>query len=65
MNLYRLTISVDRPTFVNFLNANRTFFINTQWFFQYTDQFKASYWAATSGTSSACSRSAPATSRTG
>jgi len=32
---YNLTVSVDRPTFVNFLNANRTFFINSQWFFQY------------------------------
>ena len=32
---YNLTISVDRPTFINFLNADRTFFINTQWFFQY------------------------------
>ena len=30
-----LTVSVDRPTFINFLNANRTFFFNTQWFFQY------------------------------
>jgi hypothetical protein len=30
-----LTISVDRPTFINFLNANRTFFVNSQWFFQY------------------------------
>jgi hypothetical protein len=29
------TISVDRPTFINFLNQNRTFFINTQWFIQY------------------------------
>jgi hypothetical protein len=36
-NSYRLTISVDRPTFVNFLNANRTFFINSQWFFEYQD----------------------------
>ena len=43
VNLYRLTISVDRPTFVNFLNANRTFFINSQWFVQYTDPFKSSY----------------------
>jgi len=34
---YNLTISVDRPTFVNFLNQNRTFFINTQWFLQYVD----------------------------
>ena len=30
-----LTVSIDRPTFINFLNANRTFFMNTQWFFQY------------------------------
>ena len=29
---YNLTLSVDRPTFVNFLNANRTFFINGQLF---------------------------------
>jgi len=32
---FNLTVSVDRPTFINFLNANRTFFINSQWFFQY------------------------------
>jgi len=32
---FNLTISADRPTFINFLNANRTFFINTQWFIQY------------------------------
>jgi hypothetical protein len=43
VDLYRLTISVDRPTFVNFLNANRTFFINSQWFFQYTDEFRQSF----------------------
>ena len=42
-DLYRLTVSVDRPTFVNFLNANRTFFINTQWFFQYTQRYKQGY----------------------
>jgi hypothetical protein len=40
---YRLSISVDRPTFVNFLNANRTFFFNTQWFFQYTDGWNRGY----------------------
>ena len=40
LNYYRLTISVDRPTFVNFLNANRTFFVNTQWFFQYVDGYQ-------------------------
>jgi hypothetical protein len=40
---YRLTISVDRPTFVNFLNANRTFFINTQWFFEYQDDYRRGF----------------------
>jgi hypothetical protein len=35
-----LTVSVDRPTFINFLNANRTFFINTQWFFQYLTNYE-------------------------
>jgi hypothetical protein len=39
VNRYNLTISVDRPTFINFLNANRTFFINTQWFFQYIEGY--------------------------
>jgi hypothetical protein len=32
---YNLTLSVDRPTFINFLNANRTFFINSQVFMSY------------------------------
>jgi len=32
---YNLTISVDRPTFINFLNANRTFFFNAQFFMRY------------------------------
>jgi hypothetical protein len=35
-----LTVSVDRPTFINFLNANRTFFINSQWFFQYLTDYQ-------------------------
>jgi hypothetical protein len=35
-----LTVSVDRPTFINFLNQNRTFFINSQWFFQYVTDYK-------------------------
>jgi hypothetical protein len=43
IDLYRLTLSVDRPTFVNFLNANRTFFINTQWFVQYVDDFQKGF----------------------
>jgi hypothetical protein len=42
-NRYNLTISVDRPTFINFLNANRTFFINTQWFFQYVEGYGRSF----------------------
>jgi hypothetical protein len=36
---FNLTVSIDRPTFINFLNANRTFFINTQWFFQYRSNY--------------------------
>ncbi|MBW2394445.1 MAG: hypothetical protein JRG95_09255 [Deltaproteobacteria bacterium] len=40
---FNLTISVDRPTFINFMNANRTFFINTQWFFRYTDGYQESF----------------------
>jgi len=40
---YNLTVSVDRPTFVNFLNANRTFFFNSQWFFQYISGYGHSF----------------------
>jgi hypothetical protein len=32
---FNLTISVDRPTFINFLNQSRTFFFNSQIFFGY------------------------------
>jgi hypothetical protein len=42
-NAYNLTVSVDRPTFINFLNPNRTFFFNTQWFFSYLDQWENGY----------------------
>jgi hypothetical protein len=38
-----LTVSVDRPTFINFLNQNRTFFINTQWFFQYMTDYEKGF----------------------
>jgi hypothetical protein len=38
--ILNLTLSVDRPTFINFLNANRTFFINSQWFFQYVPDYQ-------------------------
>jgi len=34
-DIYNLTISFDRPTFVNFLNENRTFIFNSQHFIQY------------------------------
>jgi len=37
---YNLTISVDRPTFINFLNANRTFFINSQLFMSYLQGYE-------------------------
>ena len=40
---FNLTVSVDRPTFINFLNANRTFFINSQWFFQYRNGWRDSF----------------------
>jgi hypothetical protein len=40
---YNLTVSVDRPTFINFLNQSRTFFFNSQWFFQYVPGYKNSF----------------------
>ena len=40
---FNLTISVDRPTFVNFLNANRTFFLNSQVFFRYLPHHDRSF----------------------
>ncbi len=39
-NQFNLTVAIDRPTFVNFLNPNRTFFITTQWFLQYLDGYR-------------------------
>jgi len=39
---WNLTISVDRPTFINFLNPGRTFFFNSQWFFQWIDGHRKS-----------------------
>jgi len=38
-----LTVSVDRPTFINFLNQGRTFFFNSQWFFQYIPDYGKNY----------------------
>ncbi len=40
IDTFNLTVSIDRSTFVNFLNANRTFFFNTQWFFQYIEDYR-------------------------
>jgi len=40
---FNLTVSVDRPTFINFLNSQRTFFINTQLFFQYVPGYKRGF----------------------
>jgi hypothetical protein len=43
--LVNLVISVDRPTFIRFLNRSRTFFINGQVFFQYVTGYRDSYTA--------------------
>ena len=40
---YNLTVSVDRPTFVSFLNANRTFFFNAQAFLQHVQGYRSSF----------------------
>ncbi len=37
---YNLTVSVDRPTFVNFLNPGRSFFLNMQWFLRWIDDYR-------------------------
>ncbi len=37
---YNLTVSVDRPTFVNFINPGRTIFFNMQWFFGYVPDYQ-------------------------
>jgi hypothetical protein len=42
---FNLTVSVDRPTFINFLNPNRTFFFNSQWFFQYIAGYRDGFLA--------------------
>jgi hypothetical protein len=40
---FNVTVSVDRPTFINFLNQNRTFFFNSQVFFQYINNYKSGF----------------------
>ncbi|HYB11953.1 MAG TPA: DUF1302 family protein, partial [Myxococcota bacterium] len=38
-----LSVSVDRPTFINFLNQNRTFFFNSQFFISYLTSYHTSF----------------------
>jgi hypothetical protein len=40
---FNLTLSVDRPTFINFLNSERTFFLNAQIFFQYVAGYQRGF----------------------
>ncbi len=42
-DVLNLTISADRPTFINFLNANRTFFINSQIFMRWITRHDRSF----------------------
>jgi len=37
---YNLTVSVDRPTFIHFVNAGRTVLFNMQWFFGYVPSYR-------------------------
>ncbi|MGH0036669.1 MAG: DUF1302 family protein [Myxococcota bacterium] len=39
VDLYNFTVSIDRATFINFLNPNRTFFFNTQWFMRVVEDW--------------------------
>ena len=40
---FNLVLSVDRPTFIRFLNPARTFFFNAQMFVQYVDGYRKSF----------------------
>jgi hypothetical protein len=46
VDLYNFTVSVDRATFINFLNANRTFFFNSQWFVRLVENWDDDRYAA-------------------
>ncbi len=52
---YNMTISVDRPTFINFLNPNRTFFMNGQLFMRVIDGYQGGGEFSVSGPFSALS----------
>ncbi|MBW2243769.1 MAG: hypothetical protein JRH01_17430 [Deltaproteobacteria bacterium] len=43
VDAFNLTVSVDRSTFINFLNANRTFFFNTQVFVRYVSGYRQGF----------------------
>ncbi len=53
MDAVNLTVSVDRPTFINFMNASRTFFFNTQWFVRYLPEYEGLGTYTTNGPMSA------------
>jgi hypothetical protein len=40
MDQYVMSVSVDRPTFFNFLNPNRSFFLNSQFFVRYFTNYE-------------------------
>jgi hypothetical protein len=42
-NDFNLTMSADRPTFINFLNSNRTFFFNWQLFVRYREGWEKGF----------------------
>ena len=43
VDLYNLVISVDRLSFIRFLNRSRSFFMNLQLFLQYVEGYRESF----------------------
>jgi hypothetical protein len=43
VSTYNLSVSMDRPTFIRFLNRSRTMFFNAQFFLQYIDGYQSSF----------------------
>jgi hypothetical protein len=48
-DVYNLTVSVDRLTFIRFLNISRTFFFNSQWFFRWIEGYQGNRAMTTNG----------------
>lgn len=46
---YNFVFSVDRPTFINFLNPGRTFLFNMQWFFGFVPDYQGQGYFTTNG----------------